>query len=133
MGNVIEKDEVKNRKPVRIFICVLLVCIAIVIFITYKPVTVSVGNVEADSNDNSKATYELIIHNKTKTDMLVYVEIDLYTITGRYIGTVNATTEVYGKQEKTSLHTAVADANYDLTYAKFEIKTVKYMETWHTI
>ena len=118
-----------QAKATLIIVVSLIIGISIIIGVcTYKPITASVGEVIVQPETNNEAKYMLTVKNRTNAVIIVYVEIDLYTITQRYIGSTMAIMVVGEKQTMTRDYYVTVDSNYDLTYAKFVVKSIKYTE-----
>ena len=118
-----------QAKATLIIVVSLIIGISIIIGVcTYKPVTASVSEIIVQPETNNEAKYMLTIKNKTKAVIVVHVEIELYTITQRYISTTTALMTVGAKTTMTRDYYVTVDNDYDLTYAKFVVKSIKYME-----
>lgn len=118
-----------QAKATLIIVVSLIIGISIIIGVcTYKPVTASVSEIIVQPETNNEAKYMLTIKNKTKAVIVVQVEIELYTITQRYISTTTALMTVGAKTTMTKDYYVTVDNDYDLTYAKFVVKSIKYME-----
>ena len=118
-----------QAKATLIIVVSLIIGISIIIGVcTYKPVTASVSEVIVQPETNNEAKYMLTIKNKTKAVIVVQVEIELHTITQRYISTTTALMTVGAKTTMTRDYYVTVDNDYDLTYAKFVVKSIKYME-----
>ena len=118
-----------QAKATLIIVVSLIIGISIIIGVcTYKPVTASVSEIIVQPETNNEAKYMLTIKNKTKAVIVVQVEIELYTITQRYISTTTALMTVGAKTTITRDYYVTVDNDYDLTYAKFVVKSIKYME-----
>ena len=118
-----------QAKATLIIVVSLIIGISIIIGVcTYKPVTASVSEIIVQPETNNEAKYMLTIKNKTKAIIVVQVEIELYTITQRYISTTTALMTVGAKTTMTMDYYITVDNDYDLTYAKFVVKSIKYME-----
>ncbi len=118
-----------QAKATLIIVVSLIIGISIIVGVcTYKPVTASVSEIIVQPETNNEAKYMLTIKNKTKAVIVVQVEIEMYTITQRYISTATALMTVGAKTTMTRDYYVTVDNDYDLTYAKFVVKSIKYME-----
>lgn len=118
-----------QAKATLIIVVSLIIGISIIMGVcAYKPVTASVSEIIVQLETNNEAKYMLTIKNKTKAVIVVQVEIELYTITQRYISTTTALMTVGAKTTMTKDYYVTVDNDYDLTYAKFVVKSIKYME-----